>query len=282
MPPSADAMLKIPLAARAPALLALLAVATGCRAQNPTGEGRANTPAPSTLTRQADSAEAPALGRPAARLDAAGYHDGEPSADGTGRRYMGREIARVMSHRGAAWLERDDRALEERPDILVRALDLAPDATVADLGAGTGYFTFRLAAEVPQGRVYAVDIQPEMLAIVEARAETEGVGNVEPVLGTERDPNLPAGQVDVSLLVDSYHEFAYPREMLAAVYRATRPGGRLVLVEYRAEDPNVPIRRLHKMTEGQARREAEAAGFRFVENLDVLPQQHLLVFERER
>ncbi|HEX8385719.1 MAG TPA: class I SAM-dependent methyltransferase [Rubricoccaceae bacterium] len=264
---------------RALVVLALFLVGPGCRSQAPTGERGGNAASP--LAPRAAVADTPALARQAGpALRAEGYEDGEPSADGTGRRYMGREIARVMSHRGAAWLERDDRALEERPDILLRALDLAPDAVVADLGAGTGYFTFRLADEVPEGRVYAVDIQPEMLAIVEARAETEDVGNVEAVLGTESDPNLPAETVDVSLLVDSYHEFAYPREMLAAVYRATRPGGRLVLVEYRAEDPNVPIRRLHKMTESQARREAEAAGFRFVENLDVLPQQHLLVFER--
>ena len=269
---------------RAPLLLALLALATGCRAQNTPASEATSTPAP--LTRQAQRADTPAFARPSASMSAASaaarYEDGPGTADGTGRRYMGREVARVMSHRGAAWLERDDRALEERPDILLRALDLAPDAVVADLGAGTGYFTFRLAAEVPQGRVYAVDIQREMLAIVEARADQEGVSNVEPVLGTESDPNLPDGAVDVSLLVDSYHEFAYPREMLAAVYRATRPGGRIVLVEYRAEDPNVPIRELHKMTEGQARREVEAAGFRFVENRDDLPQQHFLVFERPR
>ena len=267
---------------RAPLLLALLALATGCRAQNTPASEATSTPAP--LTRQAQRADTPAFARPSASMSAASaaarYEDGPGTSDGTGRRYMGREVARVMSHRGAAWLERDDRALEERPDILLRALDLAPDAVVADLGAGTGYFTFRLAAEVPQGRVYAVDIQREMLAIVEARADQEGVSNVEPVLGTESDPNLPDGAVDVSLLVDSYHEFAYPREMLAAVYRATRPGGRIVLVEYRAEDPNVPIRELHKMTEGQARREVEAAGFRFVENRDDLPQQHFLVFER--
>ncbi len=269
---------------RAPLLVLLLALATGCRAQNPAGGGSAPATAPAPLARQAERADTPAFaGTSASMADAAAdarYEDGPGTADGTGRRYMGREVARVMSHRGAAWLERDDRALEERPDILLRALDLAPDAVVADLGAGTGYFTFRLADQVPEGRVYAVDIQREMLAIVEARADQEGVANVEPVLGTESDPNLPDASVDVSLLVDSYHEFAYPREMLAAVYRATRPGGRIVLVEYRAEDPSVPIRALHKMTEAQVRREVEAAGFRFVENLDVLPQQHFLVFER--
>ena len=267
-------------------VLALLAFAAGCQAQTPAPSSVApRRPAPASA-----ASEMAPPGRPMGRASSAdastdassAYEQGEASADGTGRRYMGREVARVMSHRGAAWLERDDRALEERPDILLRALDLPPDAVVADLGAGTGYFTFRLAREVPEGRVYAVDIQREMLAIVEARADRDGVRNVEPVLGTESDPNLPAASVDVSLLVDSYHEFAYPREMLAALYRATRPGGRVVLVEYRAEDPNVPIRELHKMTEAQARREVEAAGFRFVENRDDLPQQHFLVFERPR
>ena len=253
-------------------LLVLLA-ATGCKAQTP----EALAPAPAERA-------APALGAAPGRSmrAASAYQDGPASADGTGRTYMGREVARVMSHRGAAWLERDDRALEERPDLLLGALTIAPDATIADIGAGTGYFTFRLAERVPQGRVFAVDIQREMLAIVEARADRDGVRNVEPVLGTESDPNLPDQSVDLSLLVDAYHEFAYPREMLAALFQATRPGGRIVLVEYRAEDPDVPIRALHKMTETQARREVEAAGFRFVSNSTVLPQQHLLVFERPR
>ena len=208
------------------------------------------------------------------------YETGPQSADGTGRYYYGREIARVMSHRGAAWLERPDREREERPEVLVENLDLEPDDVVADLGAGTGYFTFRIAPLVPEGRVYAVDIQPEMLRIVEARAEEDGVSNVAPVLGTATSPGLRPGSTDLTLVVDSYHEFSHPAEMLAAIFEATRPGGRLVLVEYRAEDPEVPIRRLHKMTEAQARLEVETAGFRFVENLDVLPQQHLLVFER--
>ncbi|MFN3596808.1 MAG: class I SAM-dependent methyltransferase [Rubricoccaceae bacterium] len=215
-------------------------------------------------------------------LAARGYADGPASADGTGRFYFGREIARVMSHHGAAWLERPERDRTERPDEVVANLGLRPGMTVADLGAGTGYFTFRLAARVPEGRVFAVDIQPEMLAILARRNAEEGTGNVEPVLGTETDPRLPDATVDVTLLVDSYHEFSHPREMLDAIYRATRPGGRLVLVEYRAEDPSVPIRPLHKMTEAQVRLEVEAAGFRFVENRGFLPQQHFLVFERPR
>ena len=208
------------------------------------------------------------------------YVQGPASRDGTGRYYMGREIAQVMSHRGAAWLERPDREREERPERLVDALDLPPDAVVTDLGAGTGYFTFRIASRVPQGRVYAVDIQPEMLRILEDRMEAEGVTNVAPILGSTQGPGLRPRSTDLTLLVDAYHEFSHPREMLEAVYTSTRPGGRLVLVEYRAEDPDVPIKPLHKMTEAQARLEAEAAGFRFVENLDVLPQQHLLIFER--
>lgn len=263
------------------ALLVLFVAATlGCRAQTP-------TPPP----READSARV--IGQPLAPRDggrlsirsftqegAVAYEEGPASADGTGRYYMGREIARVMSHRGAAWLERPDREREERPAALVRALGLDADDVVADLGAGTGYFTFRIAPLVPDGRVYAVDIQPEMLRIIEDRAVTEDYDNVAPVLGTVTAPGLPAQSTDLTLVVDAYHEFSHPREMLEGIYRATRPGGRLVLVEYRAEDPDVPIRRLHKMTEAQVRREVEAAGFRFVENLDVLPQQHLLVFER--
>ena len=260
-------------------LLAAVALAApGCRAQSPAEEVR---PAP-TQDAVAPQTLAPSQARtvPFSQDEAVAYETGPQTADGTGRYYLGREIARVMSHRGAAWLERPDRAREERPEVLVRSLDLEPDDVVADLGAGTGYFTFRLAPLVPEGRVYAVDIQPEMLRIVEARAEEDGVANVAPVLGTETSPGLRPRSTDLTLLVDAYHEFSDPRAMLAGIYQATRPGGRLVLVEYRAEDPTVPIKPLHKMTEAQARREVEAAGFRFVENRDVLPQQHLLVFER--
>lgn len=257
-------------------------LAVGCRAQTP-----APDPSPSEAAdavRQPAPRVAPQRARgfveqfPEDR--ALSYVEGPASPDGTGRFYLGREIARVMSHRGAAWLERPDREREERPERLLNALGLAPDAVVTDLGAGTGYFTFRLAPLVPQGRVYAVDIQPEMLRIIEDRAEAEGVRNVAPILGSETGPGLRPESTDLTLLVDAYHEFSRPREMLSAIYESTRPGGRLVLVEYRAEDPEVPIKRLHKMTETQARREVEAAGFTFVENVDVLPQQHLLVFQR--
>lgn len=276
---AAFSVIALVLRMRLPVLFCVLAaLATGCLAQTPpaprTGDDGRRTLAP-------DTQRTPMRAPPGRRLDAAVvYEAGRASADGTGRFYLGREIARVMSHRGAAWLERPDRAREERPDLLLDLLDLQPSDVVADLGAGTGYFTFRLAPRVPRGRVLAVDIQPEMLTIVERRADAEGVPNVVTVLGTEENPGLAERSVDLTLLVDSYHEFSYPAEMLAGVYRATRPGGRLVLVEYRAEDPDVPIRPLHKMTESQVRREVEAAGFTFVENLDRLPQQHVLVFQR--
>lgn len=253
----------VPLLLRRALVLTVLA-AGGCQAQTP-------APPPVSL--------APA--EPAAPTRPIRYQEGPASADGTGRFYMGREIARVMSHRGAAWLERPEREREERPDVVIDALRLRPNDVVADLGAGTGYFTFRIAPRVPRGRVYAVDIQPEMLTVVERRADAEGVPNVVSVLGTEQDPGLSPASVDVTLLVDAYHEFSHPAEMLAAIYEATRPGGRLVLVEYRAEDPDIPIRPLHTMTEAQARAEVEASGFRFVENVPGLPLQHILVFTRD-
>ena len=208
------------------------------------------------------------------------YTCGTASAEGTGRFYLDREIAPVMGHRGAAWLERAERARTERPDLVVEHLELKSTDVVADIGAGTGYFTFRLASQVPRGRVLAVDVQPEMLAIIEQRARNEGIQNVDVVRGRPTAPGLGDGVADVVLLVDAYHEFSHPREMAQGIFRALRPGGRVVLVEYRAEDPDVPIKPLHTMTERQARRELEANGFRFVENRRILPQQHYLVFER--
>ena len=204
----------------------------------------------------------------------------EPSRDGIGKVYLGREISHVMGHLGVGWLERPEREREEAPAALIDALDLPADATVADIGAGSGYFTFRLAGRVPDGRVLAVDIQPEMLEILNAREAELGLDNVEPVLGAVDDPKLPAGSVDLALMVDAYHEFSHPAEMLAGLHAAIVPGGRVALVEYRGEDPTVPIKPLHKMTEAQAIKELEANGFRHVETLDVLPTQHLMLFEK--
>ncbi|QVL48305.1 MAG: class I SAM-dependent methyltransferase [Thiocapsa sp.] len=203
-----------------------------------------------------------------------------PSRDGIGKTYFGREISQVMGHQGAAWLERRTRVVEERPDRVVEGMGLAPDARVADIGAGTGYFTFRIAEAVPTGRVYAVDVQPEMLEVLHKRIERRTITNVVPVLGAEDDPKLPPESLDAVLLVDAYHEFAHPYEMMQGIRRALRPGGRVFLIEYRGEDPRVPIKPLHKMTQAQAITELEAVGLRWVESLDILPTQHFMVFEK--
>ncbi len=208
------------------------------------------------------------------------YEQGRASRDGIGKRYMGREISHVMGHRGAAWLERPRREREERTDLLIDNLPLTEDSVVADIGAGTGYFSFPVAARVPQGRVLAVDIQQEMLDIVAARSAENGIANVETVMGTERSPNLPAASVDLAFIVDAYHEFSYPYEMGAAIRDALKPGGQLVLIEYRAEDASVPIKTLHKMSEQQARAEMAAVGLTWLRTEEFLPQQHFMVFER--
>ena len=211
----------------------------------------------------------------------AGYEN-RPGRDPAGidKYYLGRQIAHVMGHEGAGWLERPDREREERTDLLLQALHLKPADVVADIGAGTGYFTFRMSQLVPQGKVLAVDIQQEMLDIIGQKKRETETSNVETILGTASDPNLPAQAVDLVLLVDAYHEFEYPREMMEAVVRALRPGGRVALVEYKAEDPTVPIKPLHKMTLAQAQKEMAAVGLRFVENKNLLPQQHLMLFEK--
>lgn len=193
---------------------------------------------------------------------------------------MGRQIARVMGHEGADWLERPGREREERTDLLLQELPLHANSVVADIGAGTGYLTFRIAPLVPGGQVLAVDIQPEMLAALEQQATARHLSNVQPVRGTERSPNLPPNSVDLALLVDAYHEFAFPREMMTAIYKALRPGGMVALVEFRAEDPSVPIKAVHKMSVAQARRELQAVGLVFREAREKLPQQHLLLFEK--
>jgi ubiquinone/menaquinone biosynthesis C-methylase UbiE len=218
----------------------------------------------------------------AATADDGIYEYGEASRDGIGKFYMGREISHVMGHLGAAWLERPTREREERTDRLLNRLPLKPDSVVADIGAGTGYFTFPMAERVPDGRVLAVDIQQEMLDMITARMAAEGVSNIRPVLGTERDPGLEPSSVDLVLLVDAYHEFSWPREMGEAMARALKPEGRLVLIEYRAEDPSVPIKPLHKMSVKQARREMAVLGLELERNGKFLPQQHFMVFRKTR
>lgn len=199
--------------------------------------------------------------------------------DGIGKYYLGREIARVMGYEGAGWLERPTREIEEQPFLMVNALDLNPADIVADLGAGTGYFSFRLSSLVPEGKVLAVDIQPEMLAMIEQTKAERGINNIETLLASETDPHLAPASIDLALLVDAYHEFSYPYEVMRAVTRALKPGGRVVLVEYRGENPFVLIKPLHKMTQRQARREMARVGLRWRETKTVLPQQHLMIFE---
>ena len=202
--------------------------------------------------------------------------------NGIGKFYMGREIAHVMGHQGADWLEREDREQTELPNEVVKQMKLKPTDVVADIGAGTGYFTFRVAPLVKQGKVLAVDIQPEMLAIIESRKKQFKADNVETILSTDTDTKLPANSVDVVLFVDAYHEFSYPREMMESIVKGLKPGGRVVQIEYRGEDPDVPIKRVHKMTVAQAKKEMAAVGLVWKETKDFLPQQHFLVFEKPR
>ena len=215
-----------------------------------------------------------------ADLENSHYTTGLPSRDGIGKFYMGREISHVMGHLGAGWLERPERERQERTDLLIAGLSLSDDFVVADIGAGTGYFTFPVAQRVPRGKVFSVDIQPEMLARVEQRKALENVANVETVLGEEDDPKLPAKEIDLAFIVDAYHEFSFPREMGERLKESLKPGGRLVLVEYRAEDRRVPIKRLHKMSELQVKQEMAAIGLDWLRTESYLPQQHVLIFQK--
>ncbi|MEX1197333.1 MAG: class I SAM-dependent methyltransferase [Pseudohongiellaceae bacterium] len=210
-----------------------------------------------------------------------GYEqDPSRSEGGIGKFYLGREISQVMGHQAAGWLERPQREQEELPDQVVANMELEPDDVVADIGAGTGYFSFRLAERVPEGRVLAVDIQQEMLDLIEQRAQEEDVDNVEPVLGRVDDPRLPENAVDAVLMVDAYHEFSHPWEMMNGIVQSLKPGGRVVLLEYREEDPRVPIRPLHKMSEEQVVREMLVFDLEWDATLDFLPWQHMMIFSK--
>jgi ubiquinone/menaquinone biosynthesis C-methylase UbiE len=206
------------------------------------------------------------------------YSYRQPSFDGTGKVYMGREIAQVMGHQGAGWLERSDRVTEEQPQKMVAALGLKATDVVADIGAGTGYISQLLARQVPDGNVLAVDVQPEMVALLKRRIQTSKIANIQPRLGTEQSPELPPASIDLAIMVDAYHEFSYPQEMMTGIVSALKPGGRVVLTEYRGEDPKVFIKPHHKTTQKQIQRELNAVGLKLLKNDSVLPQQHLLFF----
>jgi len=226
----------------------------------------------------------PAQEKPATSGDTAIYesrpvHD----PDGIGIFYQGREIAQVMGHQGADWLERPERDAEEKPSLVLKALKLKAGDAVADIGAGTGYYSRRLARAVgTNGVIYAVEIQQEMLDILTNKMAALNIHNVKPVLGTITDPKLPAASVDLILMVDVYHEFNHPREMVGAMVRSLKPGGRMVFVEFRGEDPNVPIKRLHKMTEAQVRKEMAGFPLQWVETSEVLPIQHIIIFQKPK
>ncbi len=195
---------------------------------------------------------------------------------------MGREIADVMSYLGADWLIRPEREDEERPEAMLDALKLKPGDVVADVGAGVGYTSLRLAKRVgPKGTVYATDIQPQMIAMLKDNLKRAKVANVKPVLCTGDDPKLPESVVDLAIMIDVYHECANPAATLKGLHKALKPKGRLVLVEFRAEDPDVPIKPEHKMTVEQVRKEIEPQGFAFKELQDFLPWQHIIIFEKK-
>ncbi|MGB7249599.1 MAG: methyltransferase domain-containing protein [Phormidesmis sp.] len=211
-----------------------------------------------------------------------GYSYKTPSADGIGKVYYGREIAEVMGYQGANWLARPSRTSEERSDLAVDALMLEPTDTVADIGAGLGYISFQLARWVAHGKVVAVDIQPEMLALLESECDEYGVHNIETVLSTETSPNLLPESIDMAVMFDAYHEFTYPREMMAGIVNALKPDGQVVLAEYRAENPLVLIKKHHKMSQKQIKKELTAAGLVWVRTDARLPQQHLMFFEKPK
>lgn len=193
----------------------------------------------------------------------------------------GRRIAPVMGMSGADWLERPERQLEEDPERAIDLIGLKPGMMVGDVGAGVGYFTLRMAKRVaPTGKVYANDVQPGMLRRLRQRAAAEGITNIETILGTETDPRLPANTLDLIIMVDVYHEFSRPQEMLQALKTALKPDGRLILLEYRKEDPSVPIRPEHKMSVAEAKAELEAEGYKLEKVLPDLPRQHILIFKK--
>lgn len=204
--------------------------------------------------------------------------------NGIGKFYLGREIAHVMGHQGISWLERPEREEEEGLTQLVQALDLKPGQAVADIGAGSGVISLLLSKQVgPQGTVLAVDIQQEMLDALAVHCKRQGVTNVEPVLGTTTSPNLKPGTVDLVIMVDVYHEFDMPFEMLSGIAKSLKPGGRVAFVEYRKEDPAVPIKEVHKMSEKQVKKEAsvEGLGLVWLKTYGKLPRQHVVLFEKQ-
>lgn len=206
------------------------------------------------------------------------YTYGENTNDGIGKYYFGREIAHVMGTGGVSWLERAEREKEEGIEKVLKALPVTDSSVVADIGAGTGYYSFRIANKVPAGHVYAVDIEDEMLGFMKTIIAEDDNKNVTVVKGSEKTPNLADSSIDLAIMVDVYHELEFPHEMLQNIKNALKPNGRILLIEYKGEDPSIPIKELHKMTIRQVEKEMEANGFTRIVQKVSLPIQHFLLF----
>lgn len=203
-----------------------------------------------------------------------------PDRDGTGKVYMGREISQVMNFMGMSWLERSTRPQEENTELAIKNLPIDKSSVVADIGAGSGYYTFRIAKRVPDGLVYAVEIQDPAIKYLEEKSKELGFDNVKTIKGTEKSPNLPEKSIDLAIMVDVYHELLYPHEVLQEIKKSLKTDGKLLLIEYRGEDPKVRIKPLHKMTVDQVTKELSANGFKLVQNGQFMNIQHFLVFEK--
>jgi ubiquinone/menaquinone biosynthesis C-methylase UbiE len=209
------------------------------------------------------------------------YSSKQPSKGGTGKVYMGREIAGVMSFEGVDWLERNGRMQEEQTALALKKLPIGKGSVVADVGAGSGFYAFKIAERVPGGKIYAVEIQDDAIAYLQEKSSALKLNNVIVVKGSATSPNLPDNAIDLVIMVDVYHELEYPKEFLEAVKKALKPGGKLLLLEYKAEDPAVRIKPAHKMSVAQVQRELGASGYHLSQRGDFLPLQHFLVFQKD-